>query len=107
MTDAFSWKAIGAAIASAWARGSLLLWGLAAVCIALAATLRLCAYLQMEKAAAFSAEYGLALILLSVGLAILASFKTYGEREKRTELLAACGADGRKRHHWTGPEVSS
>jgi len=50
------------------ARGSLLLWGVAAVCIALAGTLRLCAYLQIEKAGAFWAEYGLVLILLSVGL---------------------------------------
>jgi uncharacterized membrane protein len=49
-------KAIESAIASAWARGSLLLWGLAAICIALACTLRLCAYLQIEKAGAFWAE---------------------------------------------------
>jgi hypothetical protein len=34
MTEALSLKIIGTSIASAWARGSLLLWGLAAVCIA-------------------------------------------------------------------------
>jgi hypothetical protein len=89
MPEVFSLKAIEGAITSAWARGSLLLWGLAAVCIALAGTLRLCTYLQIEKAGAFWAEYGLVLILLSVGLAILASFKTYGEREKPNLSLIA------------------
>ena len=73
-------KAIGGAIASAWERGSLLLWGLATVCIALAGTLRLCAYWELQKAGALWAEYGLALILMSVGFFILAAFKTYGER---------------------------
>jgi hypothetical protein len=77
-----SWKAIESAITSAWARGSLLLWGLATACAALAATLRLCAYLELQKAGALWAEYGLTLILMSVGFAILAAFKTYGEREK-------------------------
>jgi hypothetical protein len=82
MVEIFSVKAIGTAIASAWARGSMLLWALAAISIALTATLRLCVYVQLEKAGALWAEYGLALILSSVGFAILALFKTYGEREK-------------------------
>jgi hypothetical protein len=82
-------KAIEGAIASAWARGSLLLWGLATVCMALAGTLRLCAYWELQKAAALWAEYGLALILMSVGFAILAAFKTYGERVKPNLSLIA------------------
>jgi hypothetical protein len=86
---ASSWKAIESAITSAWARGSLLLWGLATACAALAATLRVCAYLELQKAGALWAEYGLILILLSVGLVILASFKTFGEREKPNLSLIA------------------
>jgi hypothetical protein len=82
-------KAIEGAITSAWARGSLLLWGLATVCIAFVGTLRLCAYWELQKAGALWAEYGLMLILLSVGLAILASFKTYGERQKPNLSLIA------------------
>jgi hypothetical protein len=67
----------------------MLLWALAAISIALAATLRLSVYLQMDKASGLWAEYGLALILSSVGLTILASFKTYGEREKPSLSLIA------------------
>jgi 4-amino-4-deoxy-L-arabinose transferase-like glycosyltransferase len=67
----------------------MLLWALAAICIALTATLRLCGYLQIEKAGALWGEYGLALILSSVAFAILALFKTYGEREKPNLSLIA------------------
>jgi hypothetical protein len=89
MTDAFSWKAISTAVTSAWTRGSLLLWSLATGCIALAVTLRFCAYLQIEKSAPLWAEYGLILILSSVGFVILATFKTFGEREKSNLSLIA------------------
>lgn len=82
-----SWMAIQSAITSAWARVSLLLWSLAAACIALAGAVRLCAYLQIERAGPLWVEYGLTLILLSVGFVILASFKTFGEREKRNLWL--------------------
>jgi hypothetical protein len=82
-------KAIEGAIASAWSRGSLLLWGLATVCIALAVTLRLCAYWELQKAGVLWAEYGLALILTSVGFAVLACFKTFGERVKPNLSLIA------------------
>ena len=89
MIEISSLKAIGTAIASAWARGSMMLWALAAISVALTATLRLCVYLQIEKAGTLWAEYGLALILSSVGLAILALFRTYGEREKPNLSLIA------------------
>ena len=83
MAEAVStWKAIESAITSAWARGSLLLWGIATASAAIAVTLRLCAYLELQNASTLWAEYGLTLILMSVGCAILAAFKTYGEREK-------------------------
>lgn len=82
-------KVIGGAIASAWERGSLLLWGLATACIALAGALRLCAYWELQKAGALWADYGLALILMSVGFVILAAFKTYGERAKPDLSLIA------------------
>jgi hypothetical protein len=81
MPEAITLKAVGTAITSAWERGSLLLWGIATVCIASAATLLLCTHLNLQKADALWAEYGLMLILLSVGFVILASFKTYGERK--------------------------
>jgi hypothetical protein len=89
MTEVLSVKAISTAIASAWARGSLLLWALAAASGALGAVLHLCVYLQIDKASTFWADYGLPLILLTVVFVILATFKTIGEREKSNLSLIA------------------
>ena len=79
MTEFLS--AVSAAASSAWARGSLFLSALAAVCIALTATLLACVHFQIEKAGALWAEYGLVLILSCVGLPILALFKWIAERK--------------------------
>ena len=72
-----------------WGADAGYLWALAAISIALAATLRLCRYLQIEKAGALWTEYGLTLILSSVGFVILALFKTYGETRKPNLSLIA------------------
>jgi hypothetical protein len=86
MTEALSLKVIGTAIASAWARGSMLLWGLATACIALIVALRLCMYFELEKASGWWLDYGLALILASVCFVILAAFKSYSERGEAKPL---------------------
>jgi hypothetical protein len=79
MTEFLS--AVSAAAASAWARGSLFLSALAAVCIALTTARLACVYFQIEKAGALWAEYSLVLILSCVGLPILALFKWIAERK--------------------------
>jgi hypothetical protein len=105
MTEALSLKALSTVIASSWARGSTLLWGLATACIALIGVLRLCMYFELEKASGWWSDYGLLLILASVCFLILASFKSYSEREK--QHLSLIANEGQSFwHHATQPDGS-
>jgi hypothetical protein len=58
MAEIYSLKAIGATIASFWARSELFLWCLAASCFVVLIALLVVAHWQVGDAPALLAEYG-------------------------------------------------
>src|SRR5882672_11978903 len=87
--EAISLSTIGKIIAATWSNGSRFLWSIAATCAAVAATLRLCSYLEVAKAEPFWVEYGLVLTLVAVIFAVLATFKMRAERRNTGLSLIA------------------
>ncbi len=79
MTEIFSLKAISAAITSFWARSAILLWCLAASCLAVLVALAAGAHWQVGDAPALLVTYGTILGLAFLVLLIFAAFKTYGD----------------------------
>ncbi len=79
MTEIFSLKAISAAITSFWARSAILLWCLAASCLAVLVALAAGAHWQVGDAPALLVTYGTILGLAFLVLLIFAAIKTYGD----------------------------
>jgi hypothetical protein len=80
MAEIYSLKAIGATIASFWARSALFLWCLAASCFVVLIALLVVAHWQVGDAPALLAEYGTKLGLAFLVLFVFAAFKTYSQR---------------------------
>ena len=104
--EAISVSSVGKIIAAVWANGSRFLWSIAVASAAAAAVIRVGAYFDIPKAQPLWEEYGLILTLLSVVVAVFATFKMRAER-RNTGLALIADEQQSFWHHAKQPDGST